>query len=211
MNKITNLFKSLEKEHGAALQGQWTLWCKRPKNSREKEEVIIGAILTQNTNWQNVSRAIDNLREAKRLSLKSIYELGRADKLKLAELIRPAGFFNSKTNYLFNVAEYFLKNGGVQKVQKKDKAELRKEILALKGVGPETGDSILLYALNKTIFVIDEYTRRICVKYNISRKKDYHYLQKLFTKNLPEDLATYQDLHALIVIAGKNKKKKSAS
>jgi endonuclease-3 related protein len=201
MNKIIQLYEDLKKKHGSPL-GQWSLWCKRPKSLREKEEVIIGAILTQNTNWQNVSRAIDNLRQAKSLSLKAIFKM---DKEKLATLIRPAGFFNSKTNYLINVAEYFLKNGGVKKVEQKDKFELRKEILDLKGVGPETGDSILLYAFNKELFVIDEYTRRLCAKKKISQKKEYSYLQKIFTKNLPEDLATYQDFHALIVIDAKQK------
>ncbi len=203
MNKITSLYEELKREHGSPL-GQWSLWCKRPKTLREKEEVIIGAILTQNTNWQNVRLAIDNLRHAKALSLKSICKI---DKEKLAALIRPAGFFNSKTKYLFNVAEYFLNNGGVKQVEKKDKKALREEILAIKGVGPETGDSILLYALDQEIFVIDEYTRRLCAAKNISKNKDYHYLQKIFTKNLPADLATYQDFHALIVINAKQEKK----
>jgi len=200
MNKILDLFEKLKLEHGEALQGQWMLWCKRQKTVLQREEIIIGSILTQNTNWKNVGLALDNLKEAKVLSLKEINDLGKKDVEKLIELIRPAGYFNIKSKYLLSVADYFLANGGVKKIMRKELAVLRKDVLALKGVGPETCDSILLYALDKPIFVIDEYTRRISRREKISYKKDYHYLQKVFTRALPEDFGLYQDFHALIVI-----------
>lgn len=200
MNKILDLFEKLKLEHGEALQGQWMLWCKRQKTVLQREEIIIGSILTQNTNWKNVGLALDNLKEAKVLSLKEINDLGKKDVEKLIELIRPAGYFNSKSKYLLSVSDYFLTNGGVKKIMEKELSVLRKEVLALKGVGPETCDSILLYALDKPIFVIDEYTRRISRREKISYKKDYHYLQKVFTRALLKDFGQYQDFHALIVI-----------
>ena len=199
------LYKELKKKYGMP-KGQWKLWCKRPKTEREREEVTIGAILTQRTNWKNVELAINNLKRVKINSLKDIYQLGERG---LAPLIKPSGFYQTKAQYLFNLARFIVENygslGGMKKMEFK---ELREELLKLKGIGPETADSILLYALDKPIFVIDEYTKRLVKKHNLADKADYHFLQKLFEENLRRDYRLYQDFHALIVIDGKNSGKK---
>lgn len=214
MNRISSLYQELLKKHGRP-PGQWGLWCQRPKTKHDREEVMIGAILTQNTNWQNANKAIDNLKRAKKCSLNLITEM----KLnKLEKLIQPSGFYKTKAKYLKSVARYILKNGGVRKLMKQESLELRKNILELKGVGPETADSILLYGLDLPVFVIDEYTRRLVKarswfqhqssKSNLepAGRLDYEYLKNFFEDNLPKKFELYQDFHALIVGEGKNKK-----
>ena len=211
-NKISNLYSKLLKQYGQP-EGQWKLWCKRPafgearrrrpKSIRQREEVIIGAILTQRANWKNVMLAIDNLKRAKIYTLSAIHQLGLRNKNKFADLIRPSGFYKQKCDYLLEMAEFFKKSGGVKNVQKIELKELREKLLDLYGVGPETADSILLYGLDKPIFVIDEYTRRLVKKEKFARNLSYDHLQKLFESNLPRDFALYQDFHALIVINGK--------
>jgi len=201
MTKIQKLHIELREKYGA-LQDQWSLWCKRSKNSRNREEVIIGSILTQNTNWKNVSKAIDNLKKEKLMSLRNILLLPTE---KLQELIRPAGFFNSKSKYLRNIAEFVNENGGISSLMKEDVLILREKLLKVKGVGRETADSILLYAFDKPIFVVDEYTKRICKEKKICRKTDYEHIRKLFEKNIKKDFAIYQDFHALIVMSAKLK------
>lgn len=216
-DRIFNLYKALYNKHGAP-QGQWKLWCKRPKTAREKEEVIIGAILTQRTNWRNVELALEKTRKAKSLSLKGIRELGEKDIKSLQELIRSSGFYQTKSKCLLALANFFRKNGGLKKVSCLEADELRPIILDLPGIGPETADSILLYALEKPVFVIDEYTRRLLGKEaGKIEKAPYEHLRKLFEENIAEDLKRfqaisgaksiielYQDFHALIVIEGKN-------
>jgi endonuclease-3 related protein len=201
MKIFEKIYLELKKKYGKPA-GQWQLWCKRPKTEREREEVIIGAILTQRTNWKNVELALNNLKKAKINSLREIYRTG---KRSLAPFIKPAGFYQIKAGYLFNLAKFILKNyGGLEKMKKKELKGLREELLKLKGIGPETADSILLYALDKPIFVIDEYTRRLIRKYNLAKNLNYHFLQKLFEENLRKDFRLYQDFHALIVIDGKS-------
>ena len=212
-NNIIKLYEKLLEKYGQP-EGQWKLWCKRPafgearrrrpKNVCQREEVIIGAILTQRANWKNVMLAIDNLKKAKIYTLSAIHRLGLRNKKKFADLIRPSGFYKQKCDYLLEMAEFFKKSGGVKKVQKIELKELREKLLNLLGVGPETADSILLYGLDKPIFVIDEYTKRLVRKEKLARDLSYDYLQKLFESNLPRDFALYQDFHALIVIDGKN-------
>lgn len=194
--KICVLYKELRKKHGLP-QDQWSLWCARPKTVQQREAVIVGAILTQNTNWENVEKALVNLKTARKLSLRSIVSLRLAT---LAQLIKPAGYNNIKARYLKNVAEFFVRQGGVLKLKKQTEAKLRPQLLALKGVGPETADSILLYALDKPMFVIDEYTRRLVKKQRLVRNFNYEFLQTLFMNNLSKNYKLYQDFHALIVI-----------
>lgn len=203
MNVFEKLYKELRRKYGSP-KGQWTLWCKRPKTAREREEVIIGAILTQRTNWKNVELCFNNLKKAKISFLKGIVRHGEG---KLASLLKPSGFYQAKSEYLLGLAKQIFKNyGSLTKMAKLDLKELREELLELKGIGPETADSILLYALDKPIFVIDEYTRRLVKKRRLAKNLSYAFLQKLFEKNLKKDFRLYQDLHALIVIDGKNKK-----
>lgn len=201
VNKIQNLYKKLKKQHGEPA-GQWRLWCKRPKTIREREEVIIGAILTQNTNWRNVAKAMKNLKATRMCSLAGIRRIGQ-DRTKIGQIIKPAGFYNVKSKYLLAIAKFFEEIGGVKEAMKMDMVNLRKALLAQKGVGPETADSILNYALDMPSFVIDEYTRRIVEKEKISKSVDYEYLKRMFEEGIRKDYAVYQDAHALIVIEGK--------
>lgn len=208
MNIFEKLYQELEKKYDKP-QGQWRLWCQRLKTNKEREEVIIGAILTQRTNWNNVELTLKNLKKAKIDSLKDIYQLGP---LKLENLIKPSGFYKVKAQYLFNLAQFVIKTyGTIEKMKKVETKELREQLLSLKGIGPETADSILLYALDKPSFVIDEYTRRLIKKRNLAKNLSYAFLQKLFEKNLRKDFRLYQDFHALIVIDGKNRTSKLRS
>jgi len=202
MNAFEKLYKELKRKYGLP-KGQWVLWCKRPKTRKEREEVIIGAILTQRTNWKNVELALNNLKRTKVDSLENIYKLGVK---KLAPLIRPSGFYQVKGDYLFYLAEFILNNyDDLERMKKVKLKELRERLLTLKGIGPETSDSILLYALDKPVFVIDEYTRRLVKKRGLAKDLSYAFLQKLFEQKLRKDFRLYQDFHALIVIDGKNK------
>ena len=201
MNAFEKLYKKLKSKYGCP-KGQWSLWCKRPKTEKEKEEVLIEAILTQRANWKNVELAFENLKRKKMDSLKNIYQIGEK---KLAPLIKPSGFYKAKAHYLFHLAEFIFRNYGSLEKMKKEKSEtLREKLLKLKGIGFETADSILLYALDKPVFVIDEYTRRLVEKCQLAKNFSYNFLQKLFEKNLKKDFRLYQDFHALIVIDGKN-------
>lgn len=206
-NKIVKLYKKLQEKYGSP-KGQWKLWCKRPKTQQEKERIIIEAILTQRANWKNVELAWLRLEQSKTCSLKAIYNLGKKNKKKLAELIRPSGFYKQKTDYLLGLTGFIIrKYGSVSRMKEREKEKLREELLNLKGIGEETADAILLYALEKPIFVIDEYTRRWVKKHRLANNFSYRFLQELFEKNLKKDYRLYQDFHALIVIDRKIKHK----
>jgi len=203
MNTFKRLYQQLKKKYGKP-QGQWHLWCKRPKNEKERGEVAIGAILTQRTNWKNVELVLANLNKAK---INSLRDIERLKPKKLAPLIKPSGFYRAKAEYLFHLVEFILKNyGSLEKMKKVETKDLREKLLKLKGIGPETTDSILLYALDKPIFVIDEYTKRLAKKRKLAENLSYEFLQKLFEKNLKRNFRLYQDFHALIVIDSKNQK-----
>lgn len=188
---------------------QWSFWCKRPKTKREKERVIIESILTQRTNWRNVERAMSNLEKAKFDSLRRIARLKKQEMNRLVSCIKPSGFYRQKAGYLVNLAKFVVESyGGVgKKMAKEPLSKLRMELLALKGIGPETADSILLYALEKPIFVIDKYTKRLLRARGISPVAKYEELRELFEKSLPRDYRLYQDFHALVVVHGKNQNK----
>jgi len=204
LNYIERLYIKLRKKYGKPM-GQWGLWCKRPKNEKEKEEVIMGAILTQRTNWNNVELAIKNLKKEK---INSLYKIIKAKRGLIEQLIKPAGFYKTKSFYLVSLAKFIVKNYGDLKKMKRERLEkLREKLLKLKGIGPETADSILLYALEKPVFVIDEYTKRLVKEKGLSNNFSYSFLQEMFQKKLKKDFRLYQDFHALIVINGKNKDK----
>ena len=172
-------------------------------------EVIVGAILTQNTNWQNVAKAIANLKEAGVLSPQKLYSLAQE---KLAQLIRPSGYFNIKAKRLKAFLDFLFKNygGSLKKMFARDLETLRQEILKVKGIGPETADSILLYAGGFPVFVVDAYTKRIFSRQKIlSEKTDYHRVQEIFMRNLENDVKLYNEYHALIVRLGKEICKKT--
>lgn len=173
-------------------------------------EVAVGAILTQNTNWKNVEKAIGNLKSNDCLSPEAIHALPMND---LAELIRPAGYFNIKSKRLKNFIQ-FLKdeaNFKLESLADQELYELRPKVLGVNGIGPETADSILLYALNYPTFVVDAYTHRMMGRHGLAYEDiDYHDLQALFMDALPEDVALYNEYHALIVRVGKDWCKKKA-
>lgn len=172
-------------------------------------EVIVGAILTQNTNWQNVSRAIDNLKKAKVLTPAKLHSLPLN---KLAQLIRPSGYFNIKAKRLKSFLDFLFKNyqGKLDKMFSLPLDELRQKILSVKGIGPETADSILLYAGGYPVFVVDAYTKRIFSRKKLfSENVDYHRVQEIFMGNLKKDVQLYNEYHALIVRLGKDFCKKT--
>ena len=167
-----------------------------PCQSGARWEIIAGAILTQNTAWTNVEKAIGNLLAADVMSPQKVLEI--AD-VELQELIRPAGFFKQKCAYLKAMAQFII--GHEVEFEKSDDVwALRKLLLAVKGVGRETADSILLYAFNKPIFVIDAYTRRVAERHlGLDGSVHYDILQKTFMDSLPPDVTIYNEYHALIV------------
>jgi endonuclease-3 related protein len=126
---------------------------------------------------------------------------------KLASLIRPAGYFNIKAKRLKNFLDFLATNfkSSMNRMRSEDTNVLRERLLNVNGIGPETADSILLYALDKPIFVIDAYTKRVLGRHKLAEEKpDYHELQKLFHNNLPMDLKLFNEFHALFVMVGKN-------
>lgn len=165
-------------------------------------EIAVGAILTQNTAWSNVEKAISNLKSAGCLNFKKLSERSAAD---LARLIRPAGYFNIKAKRLKTFIRWVDETyGSLDKMFERPADKLREELLSVNGIGPETADSILLYAGGKPVFVIDAYTKRIFSRHFLmSADDDYAAYQKLMMTRLPSDPRLYNEYHALIVIAGK--------
>lgn len=166
-------------------------------------EIIIGAILTQNTNWTNVEKAIVNLKNAGCLTPEKLHALPIAE---LAELIRPAGYFNIKTQRLKHFLDWlFEKHDGIlESLEPLGLSTLREQLLAIKGIGPETADSICLYGFGKAIFVVDTYTARIFGRHGmIDAPSGYEQIQEMFHSDLERDAALFNEFHALIVRVGK--------
>ena len=164
--------------------------------AKTKDEVVIGAILTQNTAWTNVEKAIKNLSQKNLLSLHAI---AASNLHSIKEAIKPAGFFNQKSVYLKNIAEFFMQNGGFEQLSQLDTETLRKQLLTIKGIGKETADSILLYAFDRAVFVVDAYTKRLILRHKLSGQSDYESLRLFFENNLPKDYRLFNEFHALIV------------
>lgn len=161
-----------------------------------RDEIIIGAILTQNTNWKNAEKAIENL---KHKSLLTLATLRNAEIKKIAQCIRPSGYYNQKATRLKEIAKYF-HSKGLQNFDAHSTEKMRKEMLALKGIGPETADSILLYAFEKPVFVIDAYTKRIFQRLGFFPENiSYDEAQKFFMKNIRENPQLFNEFHALLV------------
>jgi endonuclease-3 related protein len=162
-------------------------------------EVVVGAILTQNTAWRNVEQAIENLKGEGVLTPRSLQGV---DESRLAELIRPAGYYNLKARRLKSLMEFLAGGygGNLTRMFCEPLATLREKLLAVNGIGPETADSILLYAGEKPIFVIDAYTKRILSRHGmIADGASYGDIQELFMRNLPQDVSLYKEYHALLV------------
>lgn len=167
-------------------------------------EVMVGAVLTQNTNWGNVHRAITNLKEAGLLEPKA---LDRVPLAELEELIRPAGYFRVKARRLRNLLRLVVDryDGSLEAMFANHPATLREELLSVQGIGLETADSILLYAGNMPVFVVDAYTHRVLSRHGwIDFQADYHEIQDLFHSSLPEDVQLFNEYHALLVRLGKD-------
>ncbi len=185
MNEIQSLYDILYQYFGP--QHWW------PADS--PYEVVVGAVLTQNTAWSNVERAIKNLKKADALKPERILHMSQEE---LVELIRPSGFYNQKAERLKAVTRAYLSAS-----PQWDRMRLREHFLRVKGVGMETADSIVLYAFEKPIFVVDAYTRRLVKRFFGLELKDYEHYRALFERALPRDVELFKEYHALIVAWGK--------
>jgi len=198
-NKLLRIYKILDEYYGDL---KW--W---PADG--PFEVIVGAILTQNTNWRNVERAIDNLRLGNLLSPE---RLRRAKDKRIEELIKPCGYYRVKTRRLKTFLDFFFDEyeASFEAMFSADWGELRKKLLMVKGIGEETADSILLYAGQKPVFVVDQYTKRLCSRHGlIDGNATYGEVQRFFMERLPADAALYNQYHALLVNAAKDFCKKT--
>ena len=166
-------------------------------------EVLVGAVLTQNTNWQGVEKAMANLKRHKLLSPHKLQAKPTED---VALLIKPAGYFNLKARRLKNFMDFIIESysGDLEAMGKTETVQLRKELLAVNGIGPETADSILLYGFHKPVFVVDTYTYRVMSRHGlIAEEVSYDELQELFSRHLPLDVRLFNEYHALLVKVGK--------
>jgi len=194
MNPVALLYDALLAQYGEL--GWWP--------AKTPYEVIVGAVLTQNTAWHNVEKAIRNF--GGDFSAETVIDTGHAE---LAEIIRPSGFFNQKALYLKAVTAWYQGYGfDVATVRNEPLEKLRRELLAVKGLGKETADSILLYAFGFPTFVVDAYTVRLCERYPLDAGKGYDAVKAFFEAKLPCSAALYNNFHAMIVINGKEHCKK---
>jgi endonuclease-3 related protein len=171
-------------------------------------EVMVGAILTQNTSWRNVEKAIQRLKWKGALSSEGIHQLRKS---QLASLIKPSGYYRIKADRLKTFVNFLFENynGNIKRMRKEEAETLRQKLLRVKGIGPETADSILLYGLKKPIFVVDAYTKRILSRHGIiSDKATYEEIQKVFMNHLSIDEKLFNEYHALLVHLGKTVCKK---
>jgi endonuclease-3 related protein len=209
----TNIYKILYKKFGK--QNWWPVDKKYHKKNLSdfRFEIIVGSILTQNTNWSNVEKAIINLKKNNMLNIQNLTE---ADFDYLTEIIKPSGFFNQKTKRLLTISN-FLKNNfnsNLDKFFNREKRLIRNQLLSLNGIGPETADSIILYAGSKPIFVVDSYTKRLCERIPLKTKLFYDDIQNFFEKDLNKNFKNeklvniYNEFHALIVKLAKGNCKK---
>jgi endonuclease-3 related protein len=186
-NLITKVYEALLKYYGA--QAWWP--------AEDGFEIMVGAILTQNTAWTNVEKAISAL---KRQGLCNAQGLSEIELEQLAPLIRSSGYYNQKAKRLQLFARWFLQRGGFTGLSQLDQEELRSNLLALHGIGDETADDIVLYAFHHPSFVIDSYTRRLFSRLGLALEKEkYPVLQQMFHQSLMPDVKLYQQYHALIV------------
>lgn len=201
-DKLLQIYNILLKNYGN--QKWWPV--SSSKQSGHEFEISIGAILTQNTSWKQVEKAIENLKKARLLNTKRIIETERE---KIASLIKSTGYYNEKARKLKLFSVFFLTE--FEKLRHLKTLEARKKLLCIYGIGKETADSILLYALKKPIFVIDAYTKRLFSRLfnpNNLDLKDYDSWQEFFHENLPRNEKLFNEYHALIVRHSKTKCKK---
>jgi endonuclease-3 related protein len=165
-------------------------------------EVMIGAVLVQNTTWKNTSAAITSLKQAGLMSPSAIYKTSND---YLASLIVSSGYFNIKAKRLRALCEWLVEHGDIEQLKRLPLESIRKDLLTVHGIGPETADDILLYALDKPVFVIDAYTRRLFSRLGlVKHDAAYEELRTVFEQALEKDVSLYNQYHALIVVHGKN-------
>ena len=185
-----------------ALYGEQPWW---PADS--PFEITVGAVLTQNAAWSNVEKAIARLKAAGLMSLPALLDTTHE---QLAETIRPSGYYNIKAKRLRNLCLFLDRAGGLEAFADWSLDDQRAALLGVNGVGPETADDILLYALDQPVFVIDTYTRRLLRRYGLARgDEDYERLRALFEQAIEQDVYLYQQYHALIVMHAKETCRKS--
>lgn len=192
--KLTALYRILLREHGHA--AWWP--------GETPFEICLGAILTQNTSWSNVEKALGNLRARGLLSFEALAKLKAS---RLAALIRSSGYFNVKARRVKSFLAFLGREygGRAERMASEAPASLRAKLLNVDGIGPETADSIVLYAAGLPLFVVDAYTRRIFSRLGLLRgDESYDQVQRFFMERLPVDAALYNDYHAQIVLLGKN-------
>ena len=209
----TNIYKILYNKFGK--QNWWPVDKKyHIKNESDfRFEIIVGAILTQNTTWSNVEKVILNIKKSNILEIKKILD---ANFKCLKEIIKPSGFFNQKTERLLTICNYLKNNfnSDLDKFFDRETELIRNELLSLNGIGPETADSIILYAGNKPTFVVDAYTKRLCERIPIKINPSYNDIQNFFEKDLNKNFKfeelvnVYNEFHALIVKLAKDYCKK---
>ncbi len=164
-------------------------------------EIALGALLTQNTAWRNVEQALRNLRNRGWLQPEAV---ATAPLEELEQLLRPSGYYRQKARRARDLARWWLAHGGEEGLRSLPTETLRRELLRLKGIGPETADSILLYAFHRPVFVVDAYTRRILSRHGFPLPPDYEGLRKFMEDQLPRSVPLYQEFHALLVAVGKH-------
>jgi len=199
-HRINNIYASLYGYYGA--QNWWP--------AESELECIIGTILTQNTTWKNVEKAINQLKQQ---GLISIERLNNISTDNLAQIIRSSGYFNQKAikikNFISFLNEHY--SGNLDEMLGEELYTLREKLLGIKGIGPETADSIILYAAKKPLFVIDAYTYRILSRHGlIAEDSSYQEMQELFMDSLPDDPKLFNEYHALLVKVGKEHCKKKS-
>ncbi len=190
--RLHGVYRRLRAAHGP--QHWW------PGDSRF--EIMVGAVLTQNTAWTNVERAIANLKRARALTPAAIVAVPSS---RLARWLRPSGYFNVKARRLKSLCRWLIAQGGVRALSRLDTPDLRAALIAVHGVGPETADDIVLYAFGRPVFVIDAYTRRIFARLGvIAGDEGYETLRHFFERTLGPDAVLFNEYHALIVRHGKD-------
>ena len=208
-----NIYEKLIEEFGNLNWWPFDKIYHQKSSSDPRFEIIIGAILTQNTTWSNVEKALTNLKSKNLLDIENISRLNINE---LQELVKPSGFFNQKAKRLKIFSNFLIDkfNGDLDKFFNRDIHIIRNELLSLNGIGPETADSIILYAGNMPIFVVDAYTKRLCQRLPLPTKISYDEIQEFFqimlSKNYSKKgiIKVYNELHALIVIFAKTYCKK---
>jgi len=204
LSLVYSLYKKLLRSYGH--QGWWPI-IKRgrifyhpkdyecPRNEKERFQIIIGALLAQNTNWKNAEKALLSLHGS---GLLSFSKLRNSSEREIARLIRSSGYYNQKAKRIKNFLEFY---PALRRIASPEK--MREKLLSINGIGPETADSILLYAFKQPFFVIDAYTKRLCTYYDLCHYNNYEDYRLFFEKNLPRDFRIYNEYHALIVRWGK--------